>query len=48
MGVRIAHVYETRNAYRILDGKTEGKRPLGRYKRRLEGNTKIDVKRNRV
>jgi len=44
MGVRIAHVYETRNAYRILDGKTEGKRPLQRFWCRWEGNIKMDLK----
>jgi hypothetical protein len=34
---------EKRNAYSILVGKPEGKRPLGRHKRRLEGNIKIDL-----
>ena len=28
---------------RFLVGKTEGKRPLGRYKPRREDNTKMDV-----
>jgi hypothetical protein len=32
---------ETRNAYRILVGKPEGKRPLGRPRRRLLDNIKI-------
>jgi hypothetical protein len=35
---------ETRNAYRILVGKPEGKRPLGRPRRRWVGNFKIDLR----
>jgi hypothetical protein len=31
-----------RNAYRILVGKPEGKRPLGRPRRRWVDNIKID------
>jgi len=31
-------VTETRNAYKILVGKPEGKRPLGRPRRRWEDN----------
>jgi hypothetical protein len=34
---------ETRNAYRILVGKTEGKRPLGRPRRRWVDNIKMDL-----
>jgi hypothetical protein len=33
-----------RNAYRILVGKPEGKRPLGRPRRRRVGNIKIDLR----
>jgi hypothetical protein len=33
---------EKRGAYRILMGKPEGKRPLGRPRRRWEDNIKID------
>jgi hypothetical protein len=33
-----------RNAYRILVGKPEGKRPLGRPKRRWVDNIKIDLR----
>jgi hypothetical protein len=33
---------EKRNAYRILVGKPEGKRPLGRTRRRWVDNIKID------
>jgi hypothetical protein len=35
---------EKRNAYMILVGKPEGKRPLGRPTRRLEDNIKMDLK----
>jgi hypothetical protein len=39
---------EKRNAYRILMGKPEGKRPLGWPRRRWEDNIKRDLKRNRM
>jgi hypothetical protein len=32
-----------RGVYRVLVGKPEGKRPLGRPKRRWEDNSKIDL-----
>jgi hypothetical protein len=35
---------ETRNAHRILVGKSEGKRPLGRTRRRWVDNIKIDLR----
>jgi hypothetical protein len=35
---------EKRNAYRILVGKTEGKRLLGRPRRRWEDNIKMDLR----
>jgi hypothetical protein len=35
---------ETRTAYRILMGKPEGKRPLGRPSLRWVGNIKIEVR----
>jgi hypothetical protein len=35
---------EKRNAYRILVGKLEGRRPLGRSRRRWVGNIKIDLR----
>jgi hypothetical protein len=35
---------ETRNAYRILVGKPEGKRPLGRPRRRWVENIKMDLR----
>jgi hypothetical protein len=34
---------ETRNAYRILVGKSEGKRPLGRPRCRWVDNIKMDL-----
>jgi hypothetical protein len=37
---------EKRNAYRILMGKPEGKRPLGRRRCRWGDNIKVDLKRN--
>jgi hypothetical protein len=33
-----------RNAYRILVGKPEGKRPLGRRRRRWMNNIKMDLR----
>jgi hypothetical protein len=35
---------ETRNAYRILVRKPEGKRPLGRPKRTWVDNTEMDLR----
>jgi hypothetical protein len=35
---------EKRNAYRILVGKPEGKRPLGRLRRLCENNIKKDLR----
>jgi hypothetical protein len=35
---------EKRNAYRILVGKVEGKRPLGRPRRRWVDSIKIDLR----
>jgi hypothetical protein len=35
---------ETRNAYRILVGKPEGRTPLGRPRRRWVDNIKIDLR----
>jgi hypothetical protein len=35
---------EKRNGYRILVGKPEGKRPLGRPRRRWEDNIKMDLR----
>jgi hypothetical protein len=35
---------EKRNTYMILVGKPEGKRPLGRLRRRWVGNIKMDLR----
>jgi hypothetical protein len=35
---------EKKNAYRILVGKQEGKRPLGRPRRRWVDNIKMDLR----
>jgi hypothetical protein len=35
---------ENRNAYRILVEKPEGKRPLGRARRRWENNIRMDLR----
>jgi hypothetical protein len=40
----VARMEETKNAYRILVGKQEGKRPLGRPTRRWVDNIKIDLR----
>jgi hypothetical protein len=39
-----ARMGEKRNTYRILVGKPEGKRPLGRPKRRWVDNIKMDLR----
>jgi hypothetical protein len=39
----VARIGEKRNAYRILVGKPEGKRPLGRPSRRWVDNIKMDL-----
>ncbi|KAJ4443586.1 hypothetical protein ANN_05260 [Periplaneta americana] len=40
----VARMGEFRNAYRVLVGRPEGKRPLGRLRRRWEDNTKMDLR----
>jgi hypothetical protein len=35
---------ERRGAYRVLVGKPEGRRPLGRPRRRWENNIKMDLR----
>ena len=39
----VAHMGERRGLYRVLVGKAEGKRPLGRPRRRWEDNIKMDL-----
>jgi len=39
----VARMGERRSLYRVLVGKPEGKRPLGRPRRRWEDNVKIDL-----
>jgi hypothetical protein len=39
---------ETRNSYRILVGKPEGKIPLGRPRCRWVNSIKMDLKRDRM
>jgi hypothetical protein len=39
---------EKRNVYRILVGKLEGKRPLGRPRRGWEDNIKMDLREDGV
>jgi hypothetical protein len=39
----VARMGEGRGAYRILVGRPEGRRPLGRLKRRWEDNIKMDL-----
>ena len=37
------HMGEGRGVYRVLVAKPEGRRPLGRPRRRLEDNIKMDL-----
>jgi hypothetical protein len=39
----VARMVEKRNVYRLLVGKTEEKRPLGRPRRRWIDNIKMDL-----
>ncbi|KAJ4450625.1 hypothetical protein ANN_02053 [Periplaneta americana] len=40
----VARMGDSRNAYRVLVGRPEGKRPLGRPRRRWEDNIKMDLR----
>jgi hypothetical protein len=40
----VARMEERRNAYRILVGQPEGKKPLGRPRRRWVDNIKMDLR----
>jgi hypothetical protein len=44
----VARMGEERNAYRLLVGKPEGKRPLGRPRRRWVDNIRMDLGRGRM
>ena len=39
----VAHMGEERGAYRVLVGKLEGRRPLGRPRHRWVDNTRMDL-----
>jgi hypothetical protein len=43
MGGACSAYGERRGVYRVLVGKPEGKRPLGRLRRRWEDNIKMDL-----
>jgi hypothetical protein len=40
----VASMEEGRGVYKVLDGRPEGKRPLGRPRRRWEDNIKKDLR----
>jgi hypothetical protein len=40
---RVARIGDRRSVYRVLVGKPEGKRSLGRSRRRWEDNIKMDL-----
>jgi hypothetical protein len=40
----VARMGEKKNIYRMLEGKPEGKRPLGRPRRRLVNNIKMELR----
>jgi hypothetical protein len=40
----VARIGEKRDTYRILVGKPEGKRPLGRPRKRWEDNIRMDLR----
>jgi hypothetical protein len=44
----VARMGEGRGVYRILVGRPEGKRPLGRPRRRWEDNIKMDLRETRI
>jgi hypothetical protein len=44
----VARIGEKRNVYRLSVGKPEGKRPLGRPRRRWKDNIKMDLLETRL
>jgi hypothetical protein len=45
MGVACSSDGEGRSVYKVLMGKPEGKRPLGRHRRRRKDNIKMDLQK---
>jgi len=43
MGEQVASMRKRRSVYRVLVGKPEAKRPLGRHRRRWEDHIKMDL-----
>ena len=43
LGEHVACIRKRRGIYRVLVGKREGKRPLGRHRHRWEDNIKLDL-----
>jgi len=41
----VARIKERRGAYRVMLGKPEGRRPLGRPRRRCEDNIKMNLQK---
>jgi hypothetical protein len=39
----VTHIGERKGSYRVLVGQLEGKRPLGRHRRRWEYNIKMEL-----
>jgi hypothetical protein len=48
VGGNVAHVGERRGVYRILVGRPEGKRPLGRPRCKWEDNIKMDLREIKI
>jgi hypothetical protein len=44
LSLETARMGEGRGVYRVLVGRPEGKRPLGRPRRRWEDNIKVDLR----
>jgi hypothetical protein len=44
VGGTVACMGEGRPVYKVLNGRPEGKRPLGRPRRRWEDNIKLDLR----
>jgi hypothetical protein len=44
----MAHVGEGRGVYRVLVGRPEGKRPLGRRRHRREDNIRMDLRKKGI